>query len=85
MGERGIRIQAFVLYLINGIDTIREDLLLDAIESVAGHYCFEFHPEFVCKLPSFGEKLKADIGYLTVFIFAIYYEIVLVCHCFGIC
>ncbi len=81
MGKRSVGIETLVLGLIDRVHAIRENLLLYVLEVVAGHYGFELHTELVGKLPAFGQKLKAHIGHLTVFEFAINYEVVLICHC----
>jgi len=80
MGEGSIGIKARILEFVDSIHSIRENLLFYILKIVASHYSLKFDAELVCKLASFSQELKAHIGHLAVFILAIDYKIILVCH-----
>jgi len=76
VGIGGIGIEAFVLNLVNGVDSVGEELFFDVVEFVAYNDGFEFDTEFVGKDAAFGEELKADIGNTAFVKLTIYDEIV---------
>ncbi len=68
-----------ILHFIYAVNAIREDLFLDIFQFVACHYSLKFDAELIGKRATFGEEFKADISNLTILIFAIYDQIILVC------
>jgi len=80
IGSVGIKL--LVLKFVDCVGAILEYLLLDIMQLVAYDHCLKFHSEAVGELASLGKQLKADVGHLAVVVFAIYYEIVGVCHIF---
>ena len=82
MWIRGIGVEAFVFYLIYYICAVGENLLFDTVELVADYEGFKFDPEFVGKYTALGQELEAHIGYAAFIVFAVYYQIIIVCHSF---
>ena len=82
MGQRRVREQALVLHLINHVDTIGEQLLLDAVEFVTQHQRLKAAAQTGSQLAALGQQFEADVGNLALVVLAIDYQIILVVHCF---
>ena len=81
MGVGGVGEQTCVLYLIYGVGTVGENLIFDSVELVAYHDSFEFHTQTVGQSAAFGKELEAHIGNTAFVVFAVDYEVIIVCHC----
>ena len=78
-----IGIQFFVGNLVNYIGTIGENLIFYTVELVADDNCFELDTKTVGEHSAFCKQLKADVCDFAFVKFAIYYEVVIVCHSFN--
>ena len=82
MGVGGIGVEARVFDLVDHVGAVGEYLVFDAVELVADNEGFEFDAEAVGKHAALGKELEAHIGYAAFVVFAVYYQVVVVCHSF---
>ena len=85
MRQRRVGEQALVLYLIDHVNAIGEQLLLDALELIAQHQRLEAATQAGSQLAALGQQFEADVGDAALVILAIDYQIILVFHFFFSC
>jgi hypothetical protein len=78
--KRCVRVEASIFHLVDSVHTVREELCFDAFKLVAGYDGLELNAELGSKRATFGKKFETYVSNLTIFIFAIYDQIVLFCH-----
>ena len=76
MWQRGVGVEARIVYGIDGIDSIGEYLFFHTVEVATDHQCFEFTIQLIGQRATFCEQFEAHIGDDAVFYFAIYNQIV---------
>jgi len=72
MWQRGVGVEARIVYGIDGIDSIGEYLFFHTVEVATDHQCFEFTIQLIGQRATFCEQFEAHIGDDAVFYFAIY-------------
>lgn len=80
MGIRGIGIEAFVGHLVHGVHAVGVQSVFYSVELVADYKGFEFYAQFVGKHAAFCQEFEAYVGHMAFVVFAVDYDIVVVCH-----